>query len=163
MSSRVDPLHWQSSQVTDPKTGRPTGEFIRQWQNLIAMVEDIAAAQAAADAAQANADALETPSYVTLGTNPTLQNERVLTASSNVTVADAGAGSTVTVDLSATGVTAVTYGSATQVPQIAVDAKGRITSAVNVSAAIYAPLVNGDVGPVAIANPDNEFIMVRIA
>lgn len=35
--------------------------------------------------------------------------------------------------LTTTGVSAATYGSATQIPQIAVDAKGRITSASNVS------------------------------
>lgn len=36
-------------------------------------------------------------SYVTLGTNGTLTDERVLTAGDGVTVTDAGAGSTVTV------------------------------------------------------------------
>lgn len=43
-------------------------------------------------------------SYVTLGTNGTLSDERVLTAGTGITITDAGAGSTVTV-----GVTANTY------------------------------------------------------
>lgn len=43
-------------------------------------------------------------SYVTLGTNGTLTDERVLTAGTGITITDAGAGSTVTV-----GVTANTY------------------------------------------------------
>ena len=42
--------------------------------------------------------------YVTLATNGTLTNERVLTAGTGITITDAGAGSTVTV-----GVTASTY------------------------------------------------------
>jgi len=43
-------------------------------------------------------------SYVTLGTNGTLTDERVLTAGTGITITDGGAGSTVTV-----GVTASTY------------------------------------------------------
>jgi len=38
-----------------------------------------------------------TASYVTLGTDATLTNERVLTAGSNITITDGGAGSTVTI------------------------------------------------------------------
>ena len=77
MARRVDPLAWQSPIAT--KEGRPTPIFIRQWQNLLALVGDIAttltaavtaqdsansaqtaadAAQIAADAAQADVDAL---------------------------------------------------------------------------------------------------------
>lgn len=71
--------------------------------------------------------------FVVLSTDPLLTDARILTASSNVTLTDAGAGSTVTVDLSATGVTAATYGDASHVARVTVDAKGRITSASNVA------------------------------
>lgn len=50
--------------------------------------------------------------------------------------------------LDVSGVSAATYGSATQVPQIAVDAKGRITSASNVTISGVAPggAAGGDLG-----------------
>lgn len=41
-----------------------------------------------------------TASYVTLGTDGTLTNERVLTAGSNISIVDGGAGSTVTISAS---------------------------------------------------------------
>lgn len=44
--------------------------------------------------------------------------------------------SSITTTLAASGVTAATYGSATQVAQVAIDSKGRATSASNVSIAI---------------------------
>lgn len=47
--------------------------------------------------------ALNDPQFVTLATSPTLQNERVLTAGSGISLTDAGAGSTVTI--ANTGVT----------------------------------------------------------
>lgn len=71
-------------------------------------------------------------SYVTLGTDADLTSERVLTGSSNVTVTDAGAGSTVTLDLSTTGVAAATYGDTDNLAQFTVNSKGRITYAANV-------------------------------
>lgn len=40
---------------------------------------------------------------------------------------------TITADLINSGVTAATYGSTTQVPQVAIDAKGRVTSASNIT------------------------------
>lgn len=43
------------------------------------------------------------PSYVTLGTDTTLQNERVLTAGTGITLTDGGAGSTLTVSASGGG------------------------------------------------------------
>lgn len=60
--------------------------------------------------------------FLTLSLNSSLTNERVLTASSNVSITDAGANSTATLDLTNTGVTAGTYTSVT------VDAKGRVTA-----------------------------------
>lgn len=59
-----------------------------------------ATTQVAAGITQAQADARYadlTPSYVTLATDATLPNERVLTAGSGITLTDGGAGSTVTI------------------------------------------------------------------
>ena len=47
-------------------------------------------------------------SYLTLGTNTDLTNERVLTAGSNITFTDGGVGSTLTINGSDSGVTSVT-------------------------------------------------------
>lgn len=66
-----------------------------------------------------------TASYLVLGTNPTLSNERVLTFDGSFSSVDSGASSPYTVSLSNTGVAAGTYSFST----ITVDAKGRITSA----------------------------------
>lgn len=54
------------------------------------------------------------PSFVTLGTNSEIPNERVLTAGQGVTLTDAGAGSTLTVGLSAAFSGARVYHSTTQ-------------------------------------------------
>jgi hypothetical protein len=51
-------------------------------------------------------------SYVVLGTNGTLTNERVLTAGSGITLTDAGAGSTITIAASGGSGTTVRSGSA---------------------------------------------------
>lgn len=62
-------------------------------------------AQGRITAAAAGAGSTAAPSnatYVTLSTNGTLTNERVLTAGGNISVTDAGAGSTVTVALDTT-------------------------------------------------------------
>lgn len=72
-------------------------------------------------------------SYVTLGTDADLTSERVLTGSSRVSVTDAGAGSTVTLDLATSGVTPGTYGDSDNISQFAVDAYGRVTAAANVT------------------------------
>lgn len=48
-------------------------------------------------------------SYLTLGTNATLTNERVLTAGTNVSFTDAGAGSTLTINVPTTAPTTASY------------------------------------------------------
>ena len=97
-----------------------------------------------------------TDSYVVLSASASLPNDRVLTAGTNITITDGGAGSSVTIASTAggvsnvatgtgltggpitstgtialadTAVTAGTYGTSIGIPQITVDAQGRITSA----------------------------------
>ena len=73
--------------------------------------------------------------YLVLATDPTLTSERVFNpdTTNDLAVTDHGAGANYDLALKATGVAAATYGDATHVPQIAVDAKGRITAASNVA------------------------------
>lgn len=103
--------------------------------------------------------------YLTLSTNSTLTNERVATASSNVTITDAGAGSAATFDLSNTTVTPGTYGSVTEVAQFTVDAKGRLTSAGNVSIIYPSPsfsynTINGTSGSMTAASAADSYTFV---
>lgn len=74
--------------------------------------------------------------------NPTLAAGAVTSASildGTIATADLGDGAVTSSKMSSTGVTANTYGSATQVGQFTVDAAGRITSASNVTIAAASP------------------------
>lgn len=63
---------------------------------------------------------------------------------------DGSANATAALTLANTGVTATTYGTTTSVPTIAVDAKGRITSASNTNIAFPVTTVNGASGTVVL-------------
>lgn len=93
--------------------------------------------------------------YVVLTADPTLTGERVLAVETGeLTKADGGAGGNVTLGLANSGVGASTYGSTTTIPQIAVDAKGRITSAsnqaINVSANAVGGQLTGTIGNASV-------------
>jgi len=67
-------------------------------------------------------------------------------ATGNVSI-DGSENETLTVTLANSGVVATTYGNTTNIPQITVDAKGRITSASNVAVSIASTLsISGDSG-----------------
>lgn len=67
---------------------------------------------------------------------------------------DGSANATAALTLANTGVTATTYGTTTSVPTIAVDAKGRITSASNTNIAFPVTTVNGFSGTVVLTTSD---------
>lgn len=74
-------------------------------------------------------DVLSTAPFITTQADGNLGEERVLTGSANVSVTDGGAGADVTLDLEDTTVVPATYGAATKLVVLAIDAKGRVTSA----------------------------------
>lgn len=65
--------------------------------------------------------------------SPVMSNDRYLNPGSDVTYTDGGAKGPLTFGLTNTGVSAAIYGSATQIAQIAVDEKGRLTLASNIT------------------------------
>lgn len=67
---------------------------------------------------------------------------------------DGSANATGALTLANTGVTATTYGTSTSVPTIAVDGKGRITSASNTNIAFPVTTVNGFSGTVVLTTSD---------
>lgn len=67
---------------------------------------------------------------------------------------DGSAGATISTTLASTGVSAATYGTATQVAQVAVDVKGRITTASNVNITFPVTSVASKTGAVTLSTSD---------
>lgn len=81
-------------------------------------------------------------SYLTLSANGALSAERVLTEGAGLTFTDAGAGTTLTVRITDTGVSAAAYGSASSVATFTVNARGQLTAAASVAISIAAAAIN---------------------
>lgn len=85
-------------------------------------------------------------SFVTIGPNAGLENERTLAGSSNIAITDNGANSNVSIDLTNTGASAGSYVR----PNLTIDSKGRITSATST----VANIPEYDADPSSPANGD---------
>ena len=86
-----------------------------------------------------------------------LSTARTIAASGDATWSvsfDGSANATAALTLANTGVTATTYGTSTAVPTIAVDSKGRITSASNTNITFPVTTVNGFAGTVVLTTSD---------
>jgi hypothetical protein len=86
-----------------------------------------------------------------------LSTARTIAASGDATWSvsfDGSANVTSALTLANTGVTATTYGTSTAVPTIAVDSKGRITSASNTNITFPVTTVNGFAGTVVLTTSD---------
>ena len=86
-----------------------------------------------------------------------LSTARTIAASGDATWSvsfDGSANVSSALTLANTGVTATTYGTSTSVPTIAVDGKGRITSASNTNIAFPVTTVNGFAGTVVLTTSD---------
>jgi hypothetical protein len=108
---------------------------VTKWSALAASISAAGADPYATTATVAAVSAgLAAPNYVLVGTAAAqLPNERILAASNPITLTDAGAGSTISIGMTASGVTPGTYGAGSSIPVITVDAFGRITSAITVT------------------------------
>lgn len=91
------------------------------------------------------------------GTATALATARTLGISGDVTGTasfNGSANATIVATLANSGVTAGTYGSATQVGQVTVDAKGRVTAASNVAIAFPVTSVAGRTGAITLTTTD---------
>lgn len=91
------------------------------------------------------------------GTATKLASARTLGLSGDVTGTvsfDGSANATIAATLANSGVTAGTYGSATQVGQVTVDAKGRVTAASNVAITFPVTSVAGRTGAITLTTTD---------
>lgn len=122
LQGRIDPLQYNLP-IVDPETGRPSAYFIRQWREqqqvnsgsaaIVAALEEL---ETTVTALQADVTALEGRN---INTTAPLQGGGDLSADRTLSIA-------------ASGATPGTYGDATNVAQITVDAFGRITGVADV-------------------------------
>lgn len=92
-------------------------ETIRAFENLGMNSDDIAT----------QIEGIRNAAILTLDLSPLFENQRVVSSDGEVEFTDGGAGATLTIGLSDTGVVANSYGDASHVVAFAVNAKGRIT------------------------------------
>ncbi|GLT02204.1 hypothetical protein GCM10007897_36090 [Sphingobium jiangsuense] len=92
-------------------------ETIRAFENLGMNSDDMAT----------QIEGIRNAAILTLDLSPLFENQRVVSSDGEVEFTDGGAGGTLTIGLSDTGVTTGGYGDASHVVAFAVNAKGRIT------------------------------------
>ena len=98
--------------ISEPQT-------IKAFENLSLNSDDLAAV----------ITDLQSADVLVLSLSDVFTNQRVVTSDGEVEITDGGAGGNLTFGLSDTGITADTYGDASHLVQIAIDAKGRATLA----------------------------------
>lgn len=101
----------------------PNPRTIRAFENLNINTEELTA----------TISEIQSAPLIGLTTSTVFSNDRFLNPGPDVTFAAGGAKGPVTFGLTDTGVSAATYGSATQIAQFDVDAKGRIVLAANIT------------------------------
>lgn len=139
----VSPLDWQTP-IVDPRTGRPSSQFIRLWQlnflnsddtqeGLEGVKDDVEALQG--EVAGLQSDVTEAQSDIAvIQTDLQGKADKSTTITAGTGLQGGGDLSTDrTLSLADTGVVAGTYGDSTHVSQITVDTTGRITSASEVA------------------------------
>lgn len=104
---------------------RLLGEFLKNPQTIKAF-EDLSLN---ADDVSGVLTSIQSADIITLSLSDAFENQRVLSSDGEVQLTDGGPGGALTVGLSDTGVNTNTYGDASHLVQIAVNAKGRITLA----------------------------------
>lgn len=92
-------------------------ETIRAFENLGMNSDDMAT----------QIEGIRNAAILTLDLSPLFENQRVVSSDGEVEFTDGGAGSTLTIGLSDTGIVADSYGDASHIVAFAVNAKGRIT------------------------------------
>jgi hypothetical protein len=127
--------------VKDPRTVRDIEAFLRMVREevpgvLVAKVDE----NRRIDTDSTLTGGSDLSADLTLGIELTAEAERIrdvvgtaLLDSANIDLTADDAGDTITADLTATGVTAATYGDSTHVGQFTVDAKGRLSSAASIA------------------------------
>ena len=94
-------------------------ETIKAFENLSLNSEDLADV----------ISGIQSAAVLVLSLSDLFENERVISSDGEVQLTDGGPGGNLTFGLSDTGVTADSYGSASQLVQVAINAKGRVTLA----------------------------------
>lgn len=133
----------QSNQDIVETTKKPTVVFSLWWDSIATAIEnalnDILAALELAGIAIDMAQAVETDigevkaaPVALAAASAKFPNGRVISDGAGIDTVDGGAGGSLTFNLTTTGVSAGSYGSATEVGSFTVDARGRLTAAANV-------------------------------
>lgn len=138
-TKRPDPISWNAP-IVFPDTGEATPFFMRQWQQQFALnggVSSLFAIQFVAGAGLSGGGVLGDLNNITFSLDSEFVRDLVadfVDNSADLSWTHNDVGDSLTAALTASGAVAGTYGNASNIPQITVDAKGRITSISQVAA-----------------------------